>query len=232
MKRKALSFCTILCTALFFVSCSKENEETKANLMIVNASPNGGSIDASVNNSVMASGIVYPNNSGYKTVASGTSNIRITATGSSNEILNGSVNMEAGSHYSFYVVDSAHKRQATFLRDDLSAPAAGKAKVRILHLSPNSPAVDINITGSGSSAINLTNRTFNDVKTNANAAAFTEVDAAGLNVQVRAAGTTNTLATVPVPALTAGKIYTIIIKGFAGSANATQTLGIEVIQHN
>lgn len=199
--------------------------------MFVNASPNGSNIDASVNGSVVATNIAYPNNSGYKSVASGTSNITVTQTGTTTQVLNGTTSFEAGSSYSFYVVDSTNKRKAVILKDDLSAPASGKAKIRVLHFSPNAPAVDISIAGSGTSTINMNNRSFNDVSSNASYSAFQEVDAAGLTLTIKLAGTSTILATVPVPALTAGKIYTFIIKGFAGGTT-TQALGVEVIQHN
>jgi hypothetical protein len=229
--KKLLALSTILCTTLFFVSCKKDDVTANANLMIVNASPNGSNVDASVNGSVVASNLAYPNHTDYKTVASGTNNITITQSGSSTQVINGSTNFDAGSYYSFYVVDSSNKRKPLILKDDLSAPSAGKAKIRILHLSPNTPAIDISITGSGSAAINSTNRSFNDVQTNTAFAAFQEVDAAGLTLTVKAAGSSTTLVSVPIPALTAGKIYTIIIKGFT-TGTATQALGVEVIQHN
>jgi hypothetical protein len=229
--KKLLALGTILCTTLLFVSCSKDQAEVNANVMIINASPNGGSIDATVNGSAVANNLAYPNHSDYKAVASGTSNVTITQTGSTTQVLNGTTSFDAGSYYSFYVVDSANKRKATILKDDLTPPSSGKAKIRVLDLSPNTPAMDISITGSGSSAINMTSRSFNDVSTNASYAAFQEVDAAGLTLTVKASGTSTTLVSVPVPALTAGKIYTFIIKGFT-TGTATQALGVEVIQHN
>jgi hypothetical protein len=231
MKRNFLALCSVLGIALFFTSCSKNEAETNASLMIVNASPNGSNVDAAVNGSVIVNNLAYPSNSGYKTVGSGPNNVTVTSTGSSTAFINGTLTMEAGSYYSLYVTDSSHERKEAITRDDLTPPAAGKAKIRILHLSPNTPALDITITGSGTSSVNMTGRSFNDIKTNASYAAFQEVDAAGLSVQLKLAGTTTAVATIPVPALTAGKIYTFIIKGFTG-ATGSAALGLEVIQHN
>lgn len=231
MKRKILFLCTMVCSVLLFSSCTKTETEASASIMFINASPNSNNIDASVGGSVVASNIGYPNNSGYKTVATGTQNIKVTQTGSSTEVLNGSLNLESGAYYSFYVVDSSHERKGTVVRDDLSAPSAGKAKIRVLHLAPDAPALNISITGSGTSAINMNNRSFNDVSSNASVATFTEVDAAGLNITVRNASTSATIISFPVPALTAGKIYTFIIKGFP-LGTGSQALGLQLIQHN
>jgi len=231
MKKVLLSFCTVVCSALFFTSCTKDEAALNANLMIVNASPNGGNLDAAVNGSAVASGITYPGNSGYKVVTSGSSNVRVTESIGGTEVLNGNVNLEGGGNYSLYIVDSANKRKATIVRDDLSAPSSGKAKVRFFHLSPNAPAVDLALSGSGSTDINFTNRGFNDISTNTSYSAFQEVDAAGLNVTIKLAGTSSVIGVVPIPALTAGKIYTFFVKGFA-SGTGSQAFGIEVIQHN
>ena len=208
MKKNFLALCTLLCSAVFFVSCDKNDDEAKASLLVVNASPNGSNIDASANGSVIASNIAYPSNSGYKTVTTGNVNVVVKATGTNNEIINGTLVTEANAHYTMYVVDSAHKRRAAFTRDDLSAPAAGKAKIRLLHLSPNASSVDVMINGAA--ATNFGNRSFNDFSTNANLASFTEVNAAGLNLQINVAGTSAAVATIPVITLQAGKIYTFI----------------------
>jgi hypothetical protein len=231
MKKKLLYFCTAICSVVLLASCSKDETEANASIMFVNASPNGASLDAAVGGSVVASGIAYPNNSGYKTVATGTQNIRVTQSTGGAEVLNGSFNIESGAYYSFYVIDSSHERKAAVIRDDLSAPSAGKAKIRVLHFAPDAPAVNISITGSGTSAINMNNRSFNDVSTTASHASFIEVDAAGLTVQANSVATTTNVFTLPVPALTAGKIYTIIIRGFP-TGTGSQGLGLQVIQHN
>lgn len=228
MKKYLLSFSTLLAAAFFLVSCEK-NDDENASLMIVNASPNSTAIDASANGSVIVSNLAYPNNSGYKTVAAGQANIIVTQTGTSTQILNGTLGMAANTHYTLYVIDSAHERKATYTQDNLAAPASGKAKVRLLHLSPNAPNVDITVNGSASSA--FTNRSFNDIGSNTTFHNYTEVDAAGLNLQVKLAGSSTVLATIPTITLQAGKIYTLIIKGFVGGT-ATQALGVEVITHN
>lgn len=228
MKKNFLAICSLFSAALFFASCDK-NEDDTSHLMIVNASPNGTSIDAAANGSVFVTNLAYPNNSGYKDVPSGTTNIIVTQAGTNTQILNGTLAMSAESYYTLYVIDSAHERKATYTQDDLSAPSSGKAKVRLVHLSPNAPNVDITINGNSSASFN--NRGFNDIASNASFFNFTEVDAAGLNLQVKMAGSSTVLATIPTINLEAGKIYTLIVRGFVGGT-ATQALGVEVVTHN
>ena len=230
MKRYFPAFGALLCAAMFLVSCDKEDDGIgTSSLMVVNASPNGTNIDVSVNSSVFVSNLAYPNNSGYKSVSAGNANIVVTPAGSTTAFLNGTMLMEKNTAYTFYVVDSAHERKASFTRDDMTAPSSGKAKVRLLHLSPNAPNIDVSINGTASSSFN--NRGFNDFMSNAALHSFTEVDAAGVTLQVKLAGTSTVIATLPVVSLTAGKIYTFIIKGFVGGTGSQQ-LGLELITHN
>lgn len=229
MKRNLFALSTLICAALFFTGCDKDDEVTTARLMVVNASPNGSNIDVNVNSNVFVSNLAYPNNSGYKTVTTGNANIAVFSSGSTTAFLNGTMLFESNTSYTFYVIDSSHERKAAFTKDDLNAPASGKAKVRLLHLSPNAPNIDVTINGSSNVLFN--NRGFNDISQNATFHSFAEVDAAGVTLQVKTAGTSNVIATLPPVPLTAGKIYSFIIKGFVGGTG-TQNLGVEVITHN
>lgn len=230
MKRKFLAFAALVSSVFFFASCEKEDVDPgTAQLMVVNASPNGSNIDVSVNSSVFVSNLAYPNNTGYKSVTASNANIVVTPAGSTTAFLNGTMLMEKNTAYTFYVVDSSHERKASFTKDDLSAPASGKVKVRLLHLSPNAPNIDVSINGASNASFN--NRGFNDFMTSGMYHAFAEVDAAGVTLQVKLTGTSTVLATLPVVTLTAGKIYTFIIKGNVGAVGS-EALGLEVIAHN
>ena len=101
-----------------------------------------------------------------------------------------------------------------------SAPAAGKAHVRFVHLSPNAPAVDVAVASSG--AVVFSNKSFKD------ATAFTPLDAGDYNLDVRVAGTSTVALVLPTITLEAGKIYTVFAKGFLGGAGA-QALGAQII---
>lgn len=58
-------------------------------------------------------------------------------------------NFVRGKFYSLYVVGH-DDIEVVYTEDDLSSPAAGKAKVRFVHLSPDAPALDFVVgTGTG-----------------------------------------------------------------------------------
>jgi len=228
MRKNFLLFMSLV-GAIVFAGCEKNETPPTGQLMIVNASPNSANIDAAANGTVIVQNLAYPNNSGYKTVSTGNNNITVNQTGSATPFINGTLNIEANSHYSLYIVDSAHERKATATRDDLTPPASGKSKVRVLHFSPNGPNIDI--LANGSTTAGFSNRGFNDVASNASFQNFTEVNAGVLVLQVRLAGTSTVLATFPSLTLQAGKIYTVLVRGFAGGTG-TQALNGEIIAHN
>jgi hypothetical protein len=131
-------------------------------------------------------------------------------------------------NYSVFAIDSVAEIKAAVVMDDLTTPAAGKAHVRFFHFSPNAPAVDIAVTGG---PVVFSNRMFNDQSTNASLSNFTPLDAGTYNLEVRLAGTNTVVLALPNVTLTAGKIYTVFAKGFAGGTGM-QALGAQVIVNN
>jgi len=107
--------------------------------------------------------------------------------------------------------------------DNLSAPAAGKAHVRFVHLSPNAPAVNITLTDG---TIVFGNKAFKQ------ASDFTPLDAGTYDLQVRDAATnTSVVLELNDITVTSGKIYTVWAKGFVGGTGA-QALGAQLIVNN
>ena len=121
-----------------------------------------------------------------------------------------------------FAVNNVTSIEAIVLEDDLTAPASGKAHVRFIHLSPNAPAVDITLTDG---TVVFGDYIFKE------ASAFTPLNAATYNLQVRLAGTSTVVLELPNIALTTGKIYTVFAKGLVGGTG-TQALGAKIIVNN
>jgi hypothetical protein len=223
---------SILATAFLFVSLSlfsscKDDEETKivpltqANVLVVHASPNAPGVDLLVDGTKQNSAaLAFPSNTGYLKVESGTRNIKVNVTGTNTTVIEANLPLTTDMSYSVFAVDSVSKISAVVLNDDLTAPAAGKAHVRFVHLSPNAPAVDIAVASSG--AVVFGNKAFKE------STAFTPLDAGTYNLDVRVAGTKTVALVLPAITLEAGKIYTVFAKGFLGGTGA-QALGAEII---
>lgn len=208
-------------------SCSKDEIPTmaqNANVLVTHASPDAPAVDLLINNSkVNSAALTFPNNTGYLNVEAKTTNVKVNVAGTSTSVINADLVLEQGKSYSIFAVDSVSKIAPLVLSDDLTAPAAGKAHVRFVHLSPNAPAVDVALAGGG--AVVFGNKAFKEFT------AFTPLDAGVYNLEVRVAGTSTVALTLPPITLVNGKIYTVFARGFLGGTGA-QELNAQIISNN
>jgi hypothetical protein len=213
--------------AVLYVGC-KDDETTApgpggtARVMVIHASPNAPGVDLLVDGAVVDTNLTYPNNTPYLTVASGLRNIQVTVTGTSTTVISAAAPLSSGVIYSVFATDSVSRITVVVIADDLTAPAAGKAHVRFVHLSPNAPAVDVALTGG---AVIFGNQAFRQYT------AFSPLDAGTYNLEVRLAGTSTVVLPLPNITLQAGKIYTVFARGFVGG-NGFQALGAQIIANN
>jgi hypothetical protein len=230
---------TIVSTAIIFAvvtaSCKKKTtdtptptpEQTYAKVLVTHASPNAPGVDLLVDDTkVNTSALTYPSSTAYLQVKSGARNIKVNAAGTSTSVINANVPFTENKNYSLFAIDSLSKISALLVEDDLTAPAAGKAHVRFIHLASGAPAVDVAVTGG---AVVFGSTSFKG------GTAFTPLTAGTYNLEVRVAGTTPpaTPAVLLLPniQLTAGKIYTVFAKGFL-TGTGPQTLGAQIINNN
>ncbi len=223
MMRKAISILAtaILAVSLVTLSSCEDEQITYANVLVAHASPDAPGVDLLIDDvKVNTQPLTYPGNTGYLEAESGMRNIKINVAGTSNSVINGNLDVEADQYYSVFAVDEVAEITALVLVDDLTPPAAGKAHVRFVHLSPDAPAVDIALTGGAVVFPNVAFKGFT---------AFTPLNAGvAYNLEVRVAGTSTVALVLPPVTLQAGKIYTVFAKGFLAGTGA-QALGAEII---
>lgn len=228
MFKKILILGMLAIVPLAITSCSDDDDgpvapKATARVMTVHASPNAPAVDLLVDNGVAGSGLAFPNNTGYLTVNAGTRNIKVNVAGTATTVINADLPLTANTNYTVFAVDSVSKISTVVLTDNLAMPAAGKAHVRFVHLSPNAPAVNITLTNG---TIVFGNKAFKQ------STDFTPLDAGTYDLQVRDAATNNTVVlSLPGIALANGKIYTVFAKGFLGGTGA-QALGAQIIANN
>jgi hypothetical protein len=165
--------------------------------------------------------------------------VRVENVSDQNKLLVGSSVSITGTanSYSIYLIDSLKRPgggRLITVRDNLAAPATGKANIRFLHFSPNAPEVKVvNLADTTelfsprryaetSRRISGTTVNFND---------FITVDARTYNLDVQLASNSQSVLSLNGIVLASGKIYTVYARGFVGGA-AGQELGATIIQHN
>jgi hypothetical protein len=236
MKKQFLfSFTAIICLLTFSVACKKNNDNStppaNANVMLINASPgDSAALDFYFNDvKLNTQSITYPDSSGYLSVAPKSYTVKVAATNTINPLASVNYGIGAGNSYSVFAYDTllSGKIKVFATQDDVSAPAAGKAKVRFFDLSPVTIAIDILVNDS----IVFANRSYADNVADNSKGNFISMNAGIYTVKVKLAGSP---ANIP-PLLTQsninfseGKIYTVFAKGTL-TGTGVNTLGAAVI---
>ncbi len=235
MKKKILAgIAAFISVTIILTACKKSDNSTPqqdARVIMVNASPGDSAAydfyfnDAKLN----PTPINYPSNSGYVALKPGNYTVKVAAFNTINALASGSYGISSGKSYSAFSYDTllTGKIKLFAVEDDLTAPAAGKAKVRFFHLSPVNLPVDIVANDS----VVFANRSYADNVTNSAKGAFISVNAGVYTVRVRLAGSSpavSSLITIPNISFADGVIYTIFAKGKV-NGTGVNTLGAEVI---
>ena len=214
--------------SLLAVGCSDDDDNNPmtnntpqpASVLVVHASPDAPGVDILIDNAAPAvQDLDFLENTGYVELPAGTRNVKVNVANTTTTVINANLDLQSGLNYTVFAVNTVSSIEPLVLVDDLTLPAAGKAHVRFVHLSPDAPAVDIAVTGG---PVIFPNVAFKGYQ------GFAPVDAGTYNLEVRVAGTTTVALPLPGITLQAGKIYTVYAKGLLSGAG-TQALGAQII---
>jgi Domain of unknown function (DUF4397) len=211
-------------------SCKLNNNNNPtppvASFGFVNASTNAGNVDIYLNSAPVVYNLPYGKDTGYFNILPGGYSLMIDTAGSLTPRVNNSVSFSPGFFYSIFIIDSASNSQIAEVQDNFTTPSSDSADVRFFNFSPNAPALDVAIGGN----VLFSNRTFNDISENGDLGQFTYIAPGTYTVELRAAGTSNVLASASVT-ISGGKVYTLYAKGYAEGAGP-QPLSIGTVVHN
>ena len=214
-------------TTLGFVSCSSDDDDVvqpDASVKVIHTIPNGGSVNFFLDGTKQnASAIAFGEATGYLAVGKGQKTAEFkTATGD-NTILTSPVNFEGGS-YSLFATGTTGDNQvaAILVEDNLQTPAAGKARVRLAHVAPDAPSVNVLVNDS----LLLSNAAYKNIS------GFVEVPARTYTVKLKNSGNGQTIYTRTDIVLEAGKNYTLAAQGLtSGTGAITAPFSVNVITY-
>jgi hypothetical protein len=241
-----------LSVVLFTISCSKSN--SNPNTGGGGTTPTAGSSFVSVTNASPSSSMygiysdntnIYPagtigygsstgvvNGSPYETISDSTHSIFLSNNGTRTNIDSSFAFQDSG-YYSLFVYDTGQVKTLA-LRDNFSTPPpSGDADVRFLNFSSNSPALTIQLisTGSLTDSISYNNIVYaGTTTTTADSLATFKPVTAGTYKVLFNSGVSN-LFTNDSVTFTAGKFYTLYVKGYVNGINGTDSLGLGVTQN-
>jgi Domain of unknown function (DUF4397) len=188
--------------------------QEEAKIRVGHFSPDAPPVDIYLDNRKTFAQVRFPLMSAYTPVAAGKHVIDIRAAGSAATdpaLISVPAEFKAGKPYLVAALGPAAALQGGVIEDDLTPPAKGKAKVRVVHAAVGGPNVDVVVAG--------TESLFKDVAFG-KAAPYAEVEATKYDLSVRPTGKTDQLVG-KVVTLQSGGVYTIVAIG-----DAAGTIGL------
>ncbi|MFC6941382.1 DUF4397 domain-containing protein [Salinirubellus sp. GCM10025818] len=126
-----------------------------ASLRVAHMSPNAPNVDVYVDGSAVLEDVPFGAVSDYLDLSADTHTVEITAAGDPDtSVFSGDVSLEAEQAYTVAAVgelgDMADQPfEPLVLTDDNSDPGSDTARLRVVHASPDAPAVDVTVAASG-----------------------------------------------------------------------------------
>jgi len=196
----------------------------QTNIRLLQTSYDAGLVDFRIDAGLAAGNIAYGMSSGYRDVDAGLRNITVTSAGTTSPaVIDFDLNIVDNLDYTVIAVDELAQIDALYVVDDRS-PSATDAKIRLVHASPDAPAVDIKLdTGSGTAV--FTNSSFKDISD------YIEVGAGTYNFVITPTGSTDEVVVFDPVDLTVGSVYTIVAHGTL-DGNDAYPFGVRVFIDN
>ncbi len=203
---------------LGLAACDDDDDVTApvatAQVRVVHASPNAPNVDVLVDDAAPAlTNVPFRAFSPFLDVPSGSRRLRVRATGTTTTVIDANVDLTTGSAYTVLATGLLAGIQPLVLTDDLTLPAAGQVKVRVVHGAPAAAGVDVYVTAPGASLATstpvLTNVPFRG------ASGYLTIPAGQYQIRVTPTGTT-TVAIDATVTFTAGQIRTIVATDAVG----------------
>lgn len=217
----------LCCAALivFLSSCLDDDNTTEpiplGYVSIYHAAPDAPPLDIMVDDRrVNTQPFGYSDYSGYLNFYTGSRKVKFSSVNAANPLIDTVFDVAEGKAYSIFVINRLANIETLVVQDSAGAPAAGKAMVRFVQLSPDAPAIDV----ADANGTLFTNTSFKQ------ATAFTEVDAKTYSFDVKSAADEQVLVTAKDVVIQAGGFYTIVTRGFkAPPSGNTNVFSVEVL---
>lgn len=214
-----------LAATALMMGCSddKTGPSGTAQVRVVHGSPDAPAVDVLVDGAVVLNNVSYRDASGYLGVPEGTRNIKVNAAGTATSVINANAAVTANASYTIIATNLLASIEPLVLVDDLTDPAGGNIKLRLVHGAPNVGLVDIYITAPGADITGLTpNLSDVDFKQNSG---YLEVPAGNYQVRITPANTKTVAIDTGALTLAAGQIRTgIAVEAPGGGAPLTALL--------
>jgi hypothetical protein len=177
-----------------------------AMVRVIHASPDAPAVDVYVDGAIAIENLAFGEATDWIPLPGGEYQVQVAPTGTSADdaVIDAMLALEGGTYYDVAAVGEVANIAASVTVVDASPVADGMTRVRVIHASPDAPAVDVAVTDG---PVLFSDIAFPD------ASEYAEVDAGTYDLQVRPTGTEDVALDLPGVALDAGVVYDIFAIG-------------------
>jgi len=186
----------------------------KSYIRLFHASPNAPAVDVYVNGKLIAQNFDYKDFSQYFSVSPGEYSIMIYPTGqTTNPVLNTKLYIPQNTAFNVAVIGKFPNISLYPIPEPYTGQNFGRPCIRFIHLSPNAPAVDITSSDGTKLFGNIGYKDITD---------YVCVPTGTYTLQVRPAGGSDVILTIPNIELRPNNYYTIYATGLADGSPALE----------
>lgn len=190
------------------------NPLPQGRVRVVNAMTNVAAADVLFGSDMKKTDLAFKGVYESAATPAGAVTIKVRKADATADLVSHQQTVAGGGAYTVIALGTEAAPQSLALTDDLAAPAAGKAKLRVAHAAAGQGAVDVYVLATAADLATATpQRTNLAVKT---ASDYLVVDGGAKVVILTGAGTKTTVLTVANVALTAGRALTLVATEKAG----------------
>ena len=189
-----------------------------ARIRVAHLSPDAPAVDIYIDGKKRLTNVPYEGVSDYVALPQGAHTFEVRATGTTPDspaAFKESAQLGAGKAYTVAAVGKVAQLKGAIYSDSLNPPAAGKAKIRMLHAAPDLGRVDLGVKGSAPLFSKVAFPT---------ASPYAEVSAGSYDFEARKAGSNDALLSATVP-LAPGSIYTVTAIGGRSQPTRLKEIG-------
>ena len=189
-------------------------EAGNACVTVIHASPDAPAVDVYVDGTLALENLAFGAASGWVALPAGEHQVQVSATGTPADqaVIDATLALEEDAAYEVAAVGLVAEITAAVNQVNLSELGEDEARIRVVHASPDAPAVDIAVTDGD---VLFGELAFPD------ASGTRTVPAGSYDLEVRVAGTTDVALALPGVELEAGMVYSVYAIGLVGDGSLT-----------
>lgn len=150
MKKLLVTLAVVLSMVVSLGATAFADSHEGAKVRVVHASPDAPAVDVYVNGELTLEDVPFKADSGYLDVPAGTHNVEVFAAGSEymegSAVLQADLTVEAGKAYTVAAANLLESIEFVVAEDSMEV-TEGMTKIRVGHLSPDAPTVDVGLIG-------------------------------------------------------------------------------------